>query len=216
MNGFPDDLGDDPARTKKLLRFGTDRPRCGSCKTTDVRVLCRIASPGKASQAILCHNCRDRRRKLSGKASAQKASRFADAGYFCPACVICDDPALQVLERDHVAHAANSDFVAPLCGNHHAIKSHIAESGAMADLRLRDPERRALVLQAAFEFGLTAILAMFAVWEGADEQTARCVFFGLASAGLFAWATWNLAADSHFAVTYGHDYDRGVPLPVPR
>ena len=123
---------------------------------------------------------------------------------------------LQILEGDHVAHAANSEFIAPLCGNHHAIKSHMAETGPVAALRLRDPERRALVLQAAFEFGLAAILAMFAVWEGANEETARCIFFGVASAGLFAWATWNLAADEYFADAYGLDYDRGVPLPVPR
>ena len=53
------------------------------------------------------------------------------------------------------------------------------EHGPLAALRLRDPQRRALMLQAAFEFGLAAILAMFAIWEGADEETARCVFFGV-------------------------------------
>jgi hypothetical protein len=202
--------------TKKLLRFGTDHPRCERCKTDDYRVLCRVARPGKASQTIICHNCRDRLGKLSPKACATKARRFADAGYPDPACVICGEPTLQILERDHVAHVANSEFIAPLCGNHHAIKSYWAENGPMAALRLRDPDRRALVLQAAFEFGLAAILAMFAVWEGANEETARCIFFGVASAGLFAWATWNIAADEYFAGTYGLDYDRGVPLAVPR
>jgi hypothetical protein len=207
---------DAAAKAKKLLRFGTDSPQCAKCKTTDERVLCRIAGPGKASHTILCHNCKGRRGKLSPKASTQKARRFADAGYPDPACVICGEPTLQILERDHVAHAANSEFIAPLCGNHHAIKSHMAETAPMAALRLRDPERRALVLQAAFEFGLAAILAMFAVWEGANEETARCIFFGVASAGLFAWATWNVAADEYLAVAYGLDYDRGVPLPAPR
>lgn len=202
--------------TKKLLRFGTDHPRCERCKTDDVRVLCRVPSPGKASPLILCHNCKDKRGKTSRKASERKARLIADAGYFEPVCVICDEPNLQILERDHVAHAANSDFVAPLCGNHHAVKSHLFETGPMAALRLRDPQRRALVLQAAFEFGLAAILAMIAIWDGADEETARCVVFGLASVGLFAWATWNLAADEHFAALYGADYDRAVPLPVPR
>ena len=216
MSSFPRDSDAYAARTKKLLRFGTDRPQCAKCKTTDERVLCRIASPGKASNTILCHNCKGKRRKLSPRASAEKARRFADAGYPDPACVICGEPMLLILEGDHVAHAANSDFIAPLCGNHHAIKSHMAETGPMAALRLRDPERRALVLQAAFEFGLAAILAMFAVWEGANEETARCIFFGVASAGLFAWASWNLAADEYFADAYGLDYDRGVPLPVPR
>jgi hypothetical protein len=216
MSGYPRDLDADVATVKKLLRFGTDRLQCAKCKTTDERVLCRIASPGKASQTILCHNCKGKRRKLSPKASTQKARRLADVGYPDPSCVICGEPTLQILERDHVAHAANSEFIAPLCGNHHAIKSHVAETGPMAALRLRDPERRALVLQAAFEFGLAAILALFAVWEGANEETARAVFFGVASAGLFAWATWNIAADEYFAGAYGLDYDRGVPLPVPR
>lgn len=216
MTGHGHDRDDATARTKKLLRFGTDRPRCARCKTPDERVLCRIAAPGKLSPLILCHNCKGKRGKLSPDASARKAHRFAAAGYFNPVCVICAEPMLQILEGDHVAHAANSDFIAPLCGNHHAIKSHMAETGPMAPLRSRDPERRALVVQAAFEFSLAAILAMFAVWEGADEETARAIFFGVASAGLFAWATWNLAADEYFAVAYGLDYDRVVPLPVPR
>lgn len=202
--------------TKKLLRFGTDDPRCERCKTDDVRVLCLVARPGKASHAILCHYCRDKRGKLSPKASAAKARRFAEAGYFKPACVVCNEPALQLLELDHLDGEANSNRTEPLCGNHHAIKSYWAEHGPMAALRLRDPQRRALVVQAAFEFGLAAILALFAMWEGANEEAARAIFFGVASAGLFAWATWNLAADEYFAGAYGVDYDSAVPLPVPR
>jgi hypothetical protein len=89
MSGYPRDLDADVARAKKLLRFGTDCPQCAKCKTTDERVLCCIASPGKASQAILCHNCKDKRGKLSPKASTRKALRFADAGYPDPSCVIC-------------------------------------------------------------------------------------------------------------------------------
>jgi hypothetical protein len=202
--------------TKKLLRFGTDQPRCQRCKTDDRRVLCDIARPGKASHAILCRNCKGRDRKATTKASRAKARRFADAGYFKPVCVVCAESALQILELDHLDGKANSDRTEPLCGNHHAIKSYWAEHGPMAALRSPDPQRRPLVLQAAFEFGLAAVLAMFAVWEGASEETARAIFFGLASAGLFAWATWNLTADEHFAVTYGPEYDRAVPPPVPR
>jgi hypothetical protein len=202
--------------TKKLLRFGTDHPRCERCKTDDYRVLCLVARPGKASRTILCHNCRDKRGKLSPKACATKARRFADAGYFKPVCVVCCEPTLQMLELDHLDGEANSDRTEPLCGNHHAIKSYWAENGPMAALRLPDPQRRALVVQAAFEFGLAALLALFAAWDGANEQMARAVCLGVASAGLFAWASWNLAADKHFAGAYGLDYDRGVPLPVPR
>lgn len=216
MNPSWYDPGESWFDTKKLLRFGTDHPRCQRCKTDDHRVLCLVMAPGKPSDAILCHNCRDRRGKLSPKAYAAKRRRFAQAGYPEPACVVCGEPSLQLLELDHLAGDANSPRTEPLCGNHHAIKSYWAEHGAMAALRSPDPERRALVFQAAFEFGLAAILALFALWEGADEQTARAIFFGVASAGLFAWATWNIAADKHLAAVYGVDYDRGVPLPVPR
>jgi hypothetical protein len=210
----------DPAalflRTKKLLRFGTDRPQCARCKTTDEGALCRVASPGKTSQSILCHNCKDRPRKLSPKASAQKARRFKDAGYARPSCVICEEPTLQILELDHLANDANSGLAEPLCGNHHAMKSYAAEHGPMAALRLRDPRRRALVLQAAFEFGLAAILGMFAVWDGAREETARCVFFGAVSLTLVAWAMWNLAADEYFVESLGPGYDRAITAALPR
>jgi hypothetical protein len=180
-----------------------------------MRTLCRVQRPGK-SLAILCHNCKGKRKKVSATGSARQAHRFAESGYFKPECVICHESTLQILERDHLAHEANSALCEPLCGNHHAVKSFMFEHGAMAALRLRDPQRRALVLQAAFEFGLAAILAMFAVMEGADEETARCIFFGLTSAALFAWATWNLAADTYFVGVLGPAYDRAIQAPVPR
>lgn len=210
------DPGDIEARTKKLLRFGTDSPQCAGCGSTDEQTLCRIAGPGKASHAILCRNCKAKRSELNGKASQRKALRFQEAGYFEPVCVICNEPSLQVLELDHLAGAANSDLTEPLCGNHHAIKSHLAEREPMAALRLRDPERRALVLQAAFEFGLAAILGMFAVWDGSHDQMARSVFLGAASISLFAWATWNLAADEYFVHILGTGYDRAISAQVPR
>lgn len=210
------DPGDAAARTKKLLRFGTDSPQCAGCGSTGEEALCRIARPGKASHAILCRNCKVKRGQVNGKASQRKARRFQEAGYFEPACVICNEPTLQILELDHLAGAANSALTEPLCGNHHAIKSHLAERGPMAALRVRDPERRALVLQAAFEFGLAAILGMFAVWDGSHDQVARSIFLGAASIGLFAWATWNLAADEYFAEVLGPGYDRAISAPVPR
>jgi hypothetical protein len=210
----------DPAapyfETFKLLRFGTEQPKCERCGITEIRALCRVPRAGKPSAAILCHNCKGKREKVNGKASVRQAKRFTDAGYFKPECVICTEPTLQILECDHLAHEANSTLCEPLCGNHHAIKSSMFEHGPLAALRLRDPQRRALVLQAALEFGLAAILAMFAVWEGADEETARCIFFGLSSAALFAWATWNLAADEYFVGVLGPAYDRAIPAPVPR
>ncbi|MGA8575270.1 MAG: hypothetical protein WB609_06195 [Candidatus Cybelea sp.] len=85
----------------------------------------------------------------------------------------------------------------------------------MAALRLRDPERSALLLQAAFEFGLGAMLGMFAAWDGVQGETARCIFLGTASLLLFAWAAWNISADSYFEGVLGAGYDRAIPAPVP-
>jgi hypothetical protein len=77
-----------------------------------------------------------------------------------------------ILELDHVANEADSDLLAPLCASHHAVKSHGAETGPMAALRLRDPARRALVVQAAYRLGGAAILTMMAACDGAGSLTA--------------------------------------------
>lgn len=203
------------ALTRKLLRFGTDNPRCAVCKLDDARLLCSIESPGKPNR-ILCANCKSKTKQLSAKSAAQKARRFENAGYFKLACIICNDPTLQILELDHVAHVANSSFVAPLCANHHAIKSFLAGIGPMAALRLRDPERSALQLQAAFEFGLGLVLSMFAIVDGLRDETARSVCFGVAAGLLFGWALWNVAADKHFENVLGRGYDRAIPAAIPR
>jgi hypothetical protein len=199
--------------TKKLLRLGSDRPRCARCGNEDRRLLCRIAR-GRCSQ-IVCRNCRALRRALPPKAAAQRARRFRDEGYYQPACVICEDPALQVLELDHTANAANSDLVAPLCANHHAIKSYEAESGPMAPLRGRDPRRSALAFEAAFDFGLAAIFGMMAAADG-NEHVARAVFLGLVAAALVAWGVWNLSADDYLVRVLGPGYDYAIPAAVPR
>jgi hypothetical protein len=197
--------------TKKLLRFGTAHPQCAICKSPDERCLCRM----KTSGLILCRNCNAKRKPFSPRAKTQKARRFRDAGYFKPTCVICKSPSLQVLELDHMANEANSNIMAPLCANHHAIKSYMAESGPMAGLRRRDPQRSALVLQAAFDLGLGAVLSMFAVWDGAHEETARSVLWGIAAGALIAWALWNLAAHTHFENVLGPGYDRAIMAEVP-
>jgi hypothetical protein len=198
--------------TKRLLRFGTDAPQCAKCKSPDARFLCRM----KASGLILCRNCRAKRKPLSPRAKAQKAHRFRDAGYFKPACIICKNPSLQVLELDHMANEANASIMAPLCANHHAIKSYMAESGPMAALRRHDPQRSALALQAAFDLGLGAVLGMLAVWDGTREATARSVLLGIVAGVLIAWAVWNLAADACFEKILGPGYDRAISAPVPR
>jgi hypothetical protein len=199
------------SNTKKLLRFGSAEPSCERCGTTEIAMLCRVTDPGKASQSILCRNCKGLAKMITPKALAQKARRFEAVGYSQPACVICNDDTLQILELDHVANEANSDFLAPLCANHHAVKSHGAETGPMAALRLRDPARRALVLQAACEFGIGAILAMVAAWDGSRGEMARALLLGAASAGLMAWGAWNIAADARLADAHGDDYDRTLP-----
>lgn len=200
--------------TKKFLRFGTADPRCAKCGTDDYRLLCNV--PRGKSTIILCRNCKALRKPRSAKAESRKVKRLADAGYFEPTCVVCYEPTLQVLELDHLVNAANSDIQEPLCANHHAVKSYMAESGPMAVLRLRDPRRSGLLLQAAFEFGLGAMLAMIAVWEGAHEETARCIFLGVSSGLLFAWAAWNVTADTYFEGVLGPGYDRAIPAAVPR
>src|ERR1700678_2984468 len=197
--------------TKKLLRLGSAEPRCEHCGTTEIGMLCRVTDPGKASQSILCRNCRGVVKTITPKALAQKARRFETAGYFQPACVVCNDDTLQILELDHVANEANSDFLAPLCANHHAVKSHGAETGPMAALRLRDPARRGLVLQAACAFGMGGILGMMAAWDGSEGEVARAIVLGAASAGLIAWGVWNIAADTYLASAHGDDYDRALP-----
>jgi hypothetical protein len=199
--------------TKKLLRLGSDRPRCVTCGNGDQRLLCRIAQ-GRRS-VIVCRNCRALRTALSPKAAAQKVRRFRDEGYYQPACVVCDDPVLQVLELDHTANAANSDLVAPLCANHHAIKSYQAESGPMAALRGRDPRRSALAFEAAFDFGLAAIFGTMAALDG-NEHVARAVFLGLVAAALVAWGVWNLSADDYLVRVLGPGYDCAITAPVPR
>jgi hypothetical protein len=200
--------------TKKLLRFGTDAPQCADCPSTDTRTLCRIVRPGKGD-LILCRSCNAERKSPSAKATARKVKRFEDAGYYKAVCVICSDSNVQVLELDHMANETNSGLVEPLCANHHAIKSHVAESGPMEVLRLRDPDRTALALEAAFDFGLATILGMMAVSDG-NENASRAVFFAAVALALVAWGLWNLAADDHFKNVLGPGYDRAIPAQIPR
>jgi hypothetical protein len=201
------------SRTKKLLRFGTDNPKCADCKSPDTRILCRIERSGERD-LILCHSCKAKRKPPSAKATVRKINRFKEARYFEPTCVICSDPNVQVLELDHLAGKANSGLVEPLCANHHGIKSYMAESGPMAALRQRDPDRTALEFEAAFDFGLAAILGMLAA-DGA-ENASRAMLFAAVALLLVAWGLWNVAADAHFKSVLGPRYDLAIPAEIPR
>jgi uncharacterized membrane protein YiaA len=214
MNDFRFDFFYEEGSTKKLLRFGTDAPRCAKCPSTDTRTLCRVKQAGKA-ELILCRNCNAKRKAPSAKATARKVKRLEDAGYYEAVCVICSDPNVQILELDHMGNEANSALSEPLCANHHAIKSYMAESGPMAALRLRDPDRTALALEAAFDFGLATILGMMAISDGTDSAS-RAVFFAAVALALVAWGLWNLSADTHFKNVLGPAYDRAIPAEIPR
>jgi hypothetical protein len=214
MSDFRFDFFAEGSPTRKLLRFGTDSPRCSTCPCTDARILCRVKRPGNAA-VILCRSCNAKRKSPSAKVTARKVKRFEDAGYYKAVCVVCSDPNVQVLELDHMANETNSSFVEPLCANHHAIKSHVAESGPMAVVRLRDPNRTALALEAAFDFGLATILGMMAVSDG-SENASRAVFFAAIALALVAWGLWNIAADEHFKNVLGPAYDRAIPAEIPR
>jgi hypothetical protein len=214
MNAQHFDSSNGADGTKKLLRFGTDLPQCADCKRTEIGFLCLIKRSGKRD-LILCRNCKAKRKPYSAQAAARKATRFKEDGHFEPTCIICNDPNLQILERDHLAGEANSAFVEPLCANHHGMKSDMAETGPMAALRLRDPDRTALALEAAFDLGLAFILIMMAVADGA-ENTSRAVMLAAAALALVAWGVWNLAADEHFKNVLGPAYDRAIPAEIPR
>jgi hypothetical protein len=206
MNAYSTALDD--ARIRKEQRFGVDDPQCMRCGNAEIGMLCQ---PRRAYQSILCRNCKGRAKPVTDKSRQQKMRRFEMAGYSKPTCVVCGESEVQILELDHVENATNSEFLVPLCSNHHAVKSQSAEVGPMAALRLRDSNRRALELQAAFEFGAAAIIGMIAVWDGANEQVPRAVFLGVLSASLILWALWNVRADAHLVSRYGMDYGTMLP-----
>ncbi len=199
--------------TNKLLRLKTEQPFCIYCGMTDCRCLLR---PDERSM-LRCRNCDAKRRRWTTEALDQRLAAFQAAGYRTPACVACNESDLRTLECDHLAGEANSSFIEPLCLNCHAIKSDEAEDAPWASLRLRDPERSALVLQAAFEFGLAVVLGLYVAASSDDpSEAARTAFFGLAAAALIAWALWNLAANEHFTSILGPGYDKAINAEVPR
>jgi len=196
---------------KKLVKLGTDDPACKHCGPKDCRCLIVLGTTGEEA-IISCLNCRAKQKQVSAKALERKRKLFAEAGYPHPACVVCNESDLRALDRDHLGGGANCLLIEPLCLNHHAIKSDEAEDH-FPELRLRDPNRSALLKQAAFDIGLALVLLLIAsVREEADPMG---IFFGIVAVSLFGWAAWNVKADRYFADALGIEYDRNICAEVP-
>jgi hypothetical protein len=119
---------------------------------------------------------------------------------------------MRTLQLHHLAAEANSTLTVPLCGNCHAIVSDQQED-LPTDLRLRDPDRRPLALQAAFNLGLAILTGIISIDSTNATETA---LWAIITAALIAWAVWDLAADTDFAARFGADYSVGVPAMVPQ
>jgi hypothetical protein len=197
---------------KRLLRLGDSSPRCGDCGFDDFRALSSFSKRGSDRARMICANDRLKQGGLSPNASANKLRRFAAAGYDDPSCLLCGESHLKALELHHVAASANSALPVPLCGNCHAVASDQQED-LPVDLRLRDSERRPLLLQAAFNFGLAILTGIISVDAGDATKTA---FWAMVTVALIAWAVWDIAADTDFAARFGPDYSAGVSAPVPQ
>jgi hypothetical protein len=212
MDDYSREIRREARLANKLLRLGTDQPFCIYCGMTDCRCLVR---PKEPNSMLRCRNCDAKRRPISDETLARKRAAFEAAKYPNPACVACDESDLRALELDHLAGAANSRIVEPLCLNCHAIKSDDAEDEPVASLRLRDPNRVGLVLQAAFEFGAAAVLTLIAAQDG-DDAGARAIFLFALAAILIAWAFWNLSTHEDLTVAYGADYGRVIQAKPPQ
>lgn len=208
-------FGDDDQRAirweKRRLRLGDCEPRCERCGFGDFRALSSLRKQGSQRLRTICANDRLKERNLSQSALFNKLRRFAQAGYDDPACLLCLESDLRTLQLHHLAGEANSNLLVPLCGNCHAIVSDRQEDLPI-DLRLRDPDRRPLALQAAFNFGLAIVTGIVSIDSTNATETA---FWAMVTMALIAWAVWDLAADTDFAARFGADYSVGVPAMVP-
>jgi hypothetical protein len=209
-------FGDDDQRAirweKRRLRLGDSEPRCDGCGFDDFRALWSIRKRNSQRLRTICANDRLKEQSTSQGALANKLRRFAQTGYDDPACLLCHEGDLRTLQLHHLAAEANSNLIVPLCGNCHAIVSDKQED-LPTDLRLRDPDRRPLALQAAFNFGLAILTGIISIDSTNATETA---LLAIITAALIAWAVWDLAADTDFATRFGADYSVGVPAMVPR
>jgi len=202
---------------KKRLRLGETDPQCVQCHIAEIPCLRRIKNAKSAYNGmILCDNCCSRNRGFSDRSRKNRIRKFENLGYVNPQCLICNEAEIMILELHHVAGEANSKILAPLCGNCHDIQSD-AQEDLPADLRLRDPKRRPLVQQAAFELGLALLFGAVICFPSLSvlKDGSWNTFLGIIALTLVGWAIWNLAADPYFAEQFGSDYSVGVPAPVP-
>lgn len=202
---------------RKRLRLGIPNAECIDCHRFDIRYLHLVGPKTRIdvpTGSIICGNCRKKRSKWRPASLKRKVSTFEKAGYPDPQCVTCGEPELRTLELHHLEAAVNSDLLVPLCVNCHAIQSDMQED-APIDFRLPDPNRRPLVLQAAFEFGLGSILIAIAAIESTDKPSYS-IALGLIAIVLIGWAIWNISADKYFSQKWGLDYAAGVPIKVPQ
>ncbi len=198
---------------KKRLALGSTSPACVECSESNIIML---RKPKTRRARIRCHNCTAKCARRSASATEARLATFVAAGYDAPTCFVCGESAIATLELHHVAAEANSTLAVPLCMNCHAVQSD-GQEDLPVDLRLRDEQRRPLVLQAAFDFGLALLLMVLSVANASrdGEGATAAVFYGLAAVALVAWGVWNLAADAHLAERYGPEYSAAVPAVVP-
>jgi hypothetical protein len=122
--------------------------------------------------------------------------KFARFGYPHPRCAICGEDRVVMLERHHLAGAANSAFSVPLCANHHHLLSD-AQEDLLPDLRRRDEARSPLLKAAAMADGAAAFFEPFAAQQR-------------------QWATYFTELDRHLTTKFGPDWWRQNPKEVPK
>jgi hypothetical protein len=200
---------------KKRLRLvklsGEANPYCSTCKISDDRCLHIDRSTNK----ITCRNCSLKRVGISDEARRNREKFFAELGYPTPCCIVCRENDICVIEEQHFFGEGNSSLSGPMCANCHAIQSDM-QNDFPVDLLRRDPERRSLLRQAAFLLGIFILLSVLGFRETRLGENPSLATALISVAGLaLAWAYWNYTADSHFALKFGPDYDKSIPLNAP-
>jgi hypothetical protein len=123
-------------------------------------------------------------------------AKFARLGFPNPSCAVCGEMRIQLLELHHIAGAANSDQVVPLCVKCHRLVSDAQEDFGL-DLRRRDESRSPLLKAAALNDGAAALFVPYA-------------------AHLQQWSAFFAALDQHLTDRFGPGWWRQFPKGPPR